>query len=127
MRRDHERPVKTTDYQLADGWRVRAGSTDWDNDQLSLRIARPRDWWFHVKGMPGSHVVLSHSENIEPDRSVLEQAAAIAAWHSKARNGGIVAVTCTQAMNVSKPKGYPPGKVQVRKDRTLKVRPAVPK
>lgn len=102
------------------------GRTETDNDRLSLQVARPMDWWFHVRGLPGSHVVLQGPEGQEPDRATRERAAAIAAWHSKARTGGIVPVSCTRARYVTKPRGAPPGTVQIRKEVVLKVRPARP-
>jgi predicted ribosome quality control (RQC) complex YloA/Tae2 family protein len=111
---------------LPGGWVVRVGRTESDNEHLSLELARPDDWWFHVRGMPGSHVVLQGPEGGEPGRATREQAAAIAAWHSKAREGGVVAVSCTRARYVTKPRGAPPGTVQIRKEVVLKVRPALP-
>lgn len=114
------------EYTIAGGWTVLAGRTDADNDYLSLRLARPRDWWFHVRGMPGSHVVLQVGERGDPDRAALDAAAAVAAWHSKARAGGVVAVSGTLAVNVSKPRGAEPGTVSIRKERVFKVRPAIP-
>ena len=45
-------------YELPAGWVVLAGKTDQDNDHLSIKMAKANDFWFHVKGMPGSHVVL---------------------------------------------------------------------
>ncbi len=119
-------PPKCWEYELAGGFKVYAGKTEADNDKLSLRFARANDYWFHVKGMPGSHVLLQVGDS-EPDRSTLEEAAAVAAYHSKARQGGTVAVSMTLAKNVSKPKGAKPGSVYIRKESTLKVRPAVPK
>ncbi len=113
-------------YELGDGWEVLAGRTDADNDRLSLKIARPADWWFHVRSMPGSHVLLRREEGGDPDRATLEAAAAIAAWHSKARGGGVTPVSCTQARNVSKPRGAKPGTVTIRREKILKVRPALP-
>lgn len=113
-------------YELSGGWVVLAGKTDADNDLLSLKTARPKDWWFHVRGMPGSHVVLQARPGREPDKATLEAAAAIAAWHSKARAGGTVPVACTRAANVSKPRGAKPGTVSIRKEKTLKVRPRLP-
>jgi predicted ribosome quality control (RQC) complex YloA/Tae2 family protein len=109
-----------------DGWQVLAGRTDAANDHLSISVARPNDWWFHVRGMPGSHVILQGPDGIDPPRPILEQAAAIAAYHSKARAGGVVAVSCTRARYVSKPKGAPAGTVQIRNERVLKVRPRLP-
>ena len=113
-------------YPLPGGHRVMAGKTDADNDRLSLTVAGPNDWWFHVRGMPGSHVVLVAAEGQTPDRSTLNRAAAIAAYHSKARDGGVVAVSGTLARHVSKPRGAKPGTVQIRKERLFKVRPALP-
>jgi predicted ribosome quality control (RQC) complex YloA/Tae2 family protein len=111
-------------YALPGGWRVLVGRTDADNDRLSLEVAGPDDWWFHVRGMPGSHVVLRCPAGQEPDRETLKRAAAIAAYHSKAREGGVVAVSCTRARYVTKPRGAKPGTVQIRKEVVLKVRPA---
>lgn len=112
-------------YDLPGGFTVYAGKTDLDNDLLSLRFARANDVWFHVKGMPGSHVVLRVGDT-EPDRDTLKAAAAIAAYHSKARNGGTVAVNWTLAKNVSKPKGARPGTVTISRESTIKTRPGLP-
>ncbi len=117
---------KLLEYRLPGDWIVLAGKTDADNDHLSLRVARPRDWWFHVRGMPGSHVLLVARDDDEPDRATLEAAAAIAAYHSKARSGGVVPVSGTQARFVSKPRGAKPGTVSIRKERVFKVRPGIP-
>lgn len=114
------------EYALPGGWTVLAGRTDEDNDRLSLRIARPDDLWFHVRGMPGSHVVLQGPPGEEPDRDTVQRAAAVAAYHSKARKGGVVPVSCTRAQYVSKPRGSKPGTVSIRNERVVKVRPARP-
>jgi len=119
-------PPRVWVYTLPGGHRVMAGKTDADNDRLSLKVAGPNDWWFHVRGMPGSHVVLVAAEDQVPDRNTLNQAAAIAAYHSKARGGGVVGVSGTLARHVTKPRGAKPGTVQIRKERIFKVRPALP-
>ena len=111
------------EYALPGGWEVLAGRTDAANDHLSLKLARPGDLWFHIRGMPGSHVVLRVPKDTMPDRTTQELAASIAAFHSKARGAGIVAVSCTEARHVSKPKGASPGTVSIRKESALKVRP----
>ena len=117
---------KLFSYELPGGWTVLAGRTDQDNDRLSLKIAKANDWWFHVKGLPGSHVVLQVPAGEEPDNATLKAAAAIAAWHSKKREARQVAVSCTQARYVTKPRGAKPGIVEIRKEKVLNVRPAVP-
>jgi len=103
-----------------------AGRTDADNDRVSLALAQADDWWFHVRGMPGSHVLLKAEADRQPDKKTLKAAAAIAAYHSKARGGGTVAVSCTQAKNVSKPGGAKAGTVAIRKETVLMVRPGLP-
>ena len=113
------------EYELPGGWKVLAGKTDADNDFLSLKMAKPNDYWFHVRGMPGSHVILRAMPNEDPDRETLKRAAAIAAFHSRARHGGVVAVSCTRAGYVTKPRGAKPGSVRIRKESVLKVRPSL--
>jgi len=115
-------------YPLDGGWLALAGKTAADNDLLSLQFAHPGEYWFHVHNQPGSHVILRgpDEESLPPCQKLLEQVAAIAAWHSKARNSSRCAVDCTRARNVSKPKGSPPGTVTVSHTRLLKVKPALP-
>lgn len=115
---------ETFEYSI-DGLRAAAGKTDRDNEILSLKTAKAKDWWFHVKGMPGSHVIL-FVEDQEPSKEILKKTAAIAAWHSKAKNAGTIAVSCTRAMNVRKPRGAKTGTVTISKQITLKVRPELP-
>ncbi len=117
-------PAGVLEYELPEGWRAFAGRTDAANDYVSLKLARARDRWFHVRGMPGGHVVLRVDEGREPDRATLERAAALAAFHSKARAGGVVPVSTTEGRHVSKPRGAKPGTVEIRKEAVLKVRPA---
>ncbi|HXC49787.1 MAG TPA: NFACT RNA binding domain-containing protein [Candidatus Limnocylindrales bacterium] len=114
------------EYELPGGWTVLAGRTESDNDYLSIKLARANDWWFHARAVAGSHVLLRSRDDAEPDKATIEAAAAIAAWHSKARAGGVVPVSCTLASNVTKPRGAEPGTVTIRKERVLKVRPALP-
>ena len=119
--------ARITEYELPGQWKVLACRSDTDNDELSLGMASQDDWWFHVRGLPGSHVILQGPAGAGPDKETLKRAAAIAAWHSKARNAGIVPVSCTRARHVAKPRGAKTGTVQIRKEIVLKVRPAIPK
>ncbi|MBU2502317.1 DUF814 domain-containing protein [bacterium] len=117
---------KLFEYVLPGGWIVLAGRTDQDNDHLSLKMAAPNDYWFHVRGMPGSHVVLRVPAGEDPDNATIKAAAAIAAWHSKKREARQVGVSCTRARFVTKPRGAKPGTVEIRKEKVVTVRPAVP-
>jgi predicted ribosome quality control (RQC) complex YloA/Tae2 family protein len=121
-RRDHD--LRLIEYLLPGSWKALVGRTDADNDSLSLTVARPDDWWFHVRGVPGGHVILQGPAGEEPDRETLKRAAAIAAYHSKARNAGLVAVSCTRARYVTKPRHAKTGTVQIRKEVVIKVWPA---
>ena len=120
----HPQKVRRHTYTLPGGWQVLVGRTDADNDALTFRVARPDAWWFHVRGMPGSHVILQGPPGTDPDRETLHRAAAIAAYHSKAREAGVVAVSGTRVRDVSKLRGAKAGTVQIRHERVFKVRPA---
>ncbi len=110
------------EYLLPGEWTVLVGATDADNDYLSIKLASPSDWWFHADSVPGSHVILRARSDADPDRDTLRRAAAVAAYHSKARNAGLARVYCTRARHVKKPRGSGTGTVQVGKGRILKVR-----
>jgi predicted ribosome quality control (RQC) complex YloA/Tae2 family protein len=120
----HTQKGRLRTYTLPGEWQVLVGRTDADNEFLSFEVARPDDWWFHSRGMPGSHVILQGPPGTDPDRETLHRAAAIAAYHSKARDAGVVAVSGTRARDVSKPRGAKAGTVQFRHEKVFKVRPA---
>ncbi|HVS03906.1 MAG TPA: NFACT RNA binding domain-containing protein [Thermoanaerobaculia bacterium] len=107
-----------------DGMVVLVGRTATDNDVLSVRLAAPRDFWFHAAGESGSHVVVRNPEGLERlPRETERFAAALAARYSKARGGGQVAVHATLCEEVRKPRGMAAGKVTLGRYRTLRVRP----
>lgn len=122
----YEEQLKTFNYTLPGDWQVVAGKSNYDNDLLSIKLSHDNDYWFHINGMPGSHVILKHKANEKPNRETLYAAAAIAAYHSKARTAGKVAVSQTLIKNVSKPKGAKTGTVQIRQQKIIKVKPAIP-
>jgi hypothetical protein len=107
-----------------EGFEVLIGKGDADNDQLTFKVAEPLDLWFHVASTPGSHVVIRNPERIsELPRAVIERAAELAAFFSKARDGGKVEVHYCRAADVSKPRGFPPGKVMLKQFKSLRVYP----
>jgi len=116
------RPYRTV---VIDGFEVLVGRSAADNDHLTFRVAAPRDQWLHVAGgTPGSHVVVRNPEAIEIPRPVLERAAELAAWYSKARGAPRVEVHCCRVADVSKERGAPAGQVLLRRYSRLKVVPS---
>ena len=107
-----------------DGMIVLVGKSARDNDQLSLKLARPFDFWLHIASGPGSHVVvLNDQRDSRLPRATEQMAAALAARYSSAKKGGQVAVHLARAQDVSKPKGAAPGKVSIKRHRTVYGRP----
>jgi predicted ribosome quality control (RQC) complex YloA/Tae2 family protein len=113
-----------------DGFTVLVGRTAEDNDDLSLGLCRPHDFWFHLAGDSGSHVVVLNREG--PDRieklprETERFAAALAAGYSKARNAGRVAVHACRGADVSKRRGQPPGEVELARFKSFTVEPLRP-
>lgn len=104
---------------------VLVGRTASDNDVLTFKVGSPRDFWLHVAGQPGSHVVVLNPDNLDRlPRETARFAAALAARHSKAKRGGRVAVHLTQCSEVGKPRGLPAGKVTLKKYKSLQASPA---
>lgn len=94
-------------YVSEDGFTIYCGRNNLQNDRLTLKDSRKSDIWFHTQKIPGSHVVVVSQGQKVPDRT-LEQAAVIAAYHSKGRGAGKVAVDYTEIRNVWKhPSGKP--------------------
>jgi len=109
---------------MVEGFEVLIGKGDADNDQLTFKVAAPLDLWLHVANSPGSHVVVRNPERIaELPRLLIERAAELAAFFSKARDGGKVEVHYCRAADVSKPRGFPPGKVLLKQWKSLRVYP----
>lgn len=109
---------------MVEGFEVLIGKGDADNDQLTFKVGQPMDLWLHVAGVPGSHVVVRNPDKIsEFPRPLVERAAELAAYFSKARDGGKVEVHYCRVADVSKPRGFPPGKVLLKQWKSLRVYP----
>ena len=97
-------------YLTSDGHTVLCGRNNVANDWLTTRVAERGDWWFHVKNQPGSHVVLRCFDGeSDPPEQAFTEAAEIAAWNSKAKDGVMVPVDYVKAAKVKKPAGSKPG------------------
>ncbi len=110
-----------------EGWDVLIGRNNDGNDYLTLHLARPEDYWFHVHGASGSHVVLRRGKGKnEPSKQTLEEVAGWAAFYSQARTAGKVPVIVTLKKYVRKPRKAPAGTVMCEREKTLMVRPQEP-
>jgi predicted ribosome quality control (RQC) complex YloA/Tae2 family protein len=110
-----------------EGWDVLIGRSNEGNDYLTHQLARPEDYWFHVHGAAGSHVVLRRGKSKdEPSKKTLEEVSAWAAFYSQARTAGKVPVIVTRKKYVRKPRKGPPGLALCTNEKTLIVRPAEP-
>ena len=107
---DRGKPQAPWRFETDDGFEVLAGRSNVQNDELTTRIGRRTDYWFHTQRLHGSHVIL-RCNGMEPTELAIAQAAAIAAYYSQGREGGKVPVDYTMLRFVRKPSGALPGKV----------------
>jgi predicted ribosome quality control (RQC) complex YloA/Tae2 family protein len=105
------------------GLEIRVGRSARDNDALTFHASSPDDVWMHARGASGSHVVLRWTRDEAPPAADLEEAALLAAWHSRARGSTVVPVDWTRRRHVRKPRGAAPGSVVVARAKTVMVRP----
>lgn len=121
-----EKPEKPTPMRFVSstGAAILVGKNNKQNDYLTLKLAKPRDMWLHVKDIPGSHVVVSLDKEEFPDDTTLEEAAALAAYFSQARGSSTVPVDYTHVRNVKKPGGAKPGTVIYENQWTLYIDPS---
>ncbi len=96
-------------YMSSDGFHMYVGKNNYQNDELTFKFASGGDWWFHAKGMPGSHVIVKcEGADTLPDRT-FEEAAKLAAYYSKGRGQEKVEIDYIQKKHVKKPNGAKPG------------------
>ena len=107
------------------GGTILVGRSARDNDELSLKVARGNDLWLHTADAPGSHVVLRVERNAEPHPEDVLDAAHLAVWFSPLRGAHKAGVHQVRAKAVRKPKGAPPGLVQLAggKRRVVRIEP----
>ena len=96
-------------YLSSDGYHIYVGKNNYQNDELTFKIASGNDWWFHAKGIPGSHVIVkTQDQKSLPDR-LFEEAGALAAYYSKGRDNDKVEIDYIQRKNIKRVAGGAPG------------------
>ena len=113
---------KPEKYLATDGQTIiLVGRNNLQNDELTFKIAKKDELWFHAKDIPGSHVVITG--NLQPSDEVKTDAAELAAYFSKARLSNLVQVDMIEAKKLNKPTGGKPGFVTYTGQKTLRVTP----
>ncbi|HEO6088789.1 TPA: NFACT family protein [Streptococcus agalactiae] len=119
--KQHKRK-KPEQYLASDGKTIiLVGRNNLQNDELTFKIARKGELWFHAKDIPGSHVLIR--DNLNPSDEVKTDAAELAAYYSKARLSNLVQVDMIEAKKLNKPSGTKPGFVTYTGQKTLRVTP----
>ena len=95
-------------YISSDGFHMYVGKNNYQNEELTFKVATGNDWWFHAKDLPGSHVIVK-AENKELPDSTFEEAARLAAHYSKASKQEKVDVDYIQKKHIKKPAAAKPG------------------
>lgn len=112
-------------YISSDGYDMYVGKNNYQNDELTFKFATGNDWWFHAKGMPGSHVIVkSQGEEEMPDR-VFEEAGMLAAYYSKGRESDKIEIDYLQKKNVKKPAKAAPGFVVYYTNFSMTIHPDI--
>ena len=110
VRKGVKRTEKSQPYSFtsSDGFEILVGKNNYQNEELSFRIAGSNDWWFHAKGIPGSHVIVKSGGRDLPDRT-FEEAGSLAAYYSSARKAPKVEIDYTKKKELRKKNGGKPG------------------
>jgi len=120
--KDTKKQIKPLQYVSDDGFSVLVGKNNRQNDTLTLKTAEDSDIWLHTRKIPGSHVII-RTGGLEVSEKTLLDAAALAAYFSRARESSNVPVDYTLRKHVKKPNGAKPGYVIYEKQRTVYVDP----
>ena len=102
------------------------GKNNFQNEELTFKVATGNDWWFHAKGCPGSHVIVKTNNTMPPD-GTFEEAARLAAYYSKNRNSGKVDIDYIEKKQVKKVPGAKPGFVIYHTNYSMTIDPDISK
>ena len=122
VKKPESRPLH---FVSSDGFDIYVGKNNYQNEELTFKIASGSDWWFHAKKMPGSHVIVKSDGRELTDRT-FEEAGALAAYYSKGRNADKVEVDYIQRRFLRKVTGGAPGFVIYHTNYSLMAQPSIP-
>ncbi len=96
-------------YVSSDGYHMYVGKNNFQNEELTFKLATGNDWWFHAKGVPGSHVIVKTEGADDMPDATFEEAGRLAAYYSQSRGNEKVEIDYIQKKHIKKPKGGKPG------------------
>ncbi len=111
-------------YRSSFGHDIYVGKNNYQNDELTFKVATGNDWWFHAKGIPGSHVIVKANNEELPDQ-VFEEAGRLAGFYSKGRENDKIEIDYLQKKNVKKPNKSAPGFVVYYTNYSLTIHPDI--
>ncbi len=111
-------------YVSSDGFHMYVGKNNFQNEDLTFKLANGNDWWFHAKGVPGSHVIVKSGGEDMPD-STFEEAGRLAGYYSKNRLAPKVEIDYTEKKNIKKPSASKPGFVIYHTNYSLIIEPDI--
>ncbi len=123
-----EENIKYYHYLLEDKYHIYVGRDSKSNDLISTKFVKQNDFWFHARGVSGSHVVLrvENKKEVIP-KNILKAVCSLAAYYSKSKTAKLSPVAYTYGKYVYKKKGMNPGAVNISKEQVLIVKPEIPK
>lgn len=123
-KRKEKNVSKPFHYLSSDGFHMYVGKNNFQNDELTFKFATGNDWWFHAKGIAGSHVIVKTNGEELPDRT-FEEAGRLAGYYSKGSDQDKVEIDYTEKKNVKKPNGSKPGFVVYYTNYSLVISPDI--
>ncbi len=123
QRKQKAEQSKPMHFVSSDGFDIYVGRNNTQNDYLTLKLANSSDLWFHTKDIHGSHTVIKLGLDKDVPKQTILEAAALAAYYSKARESSQVPVDYTTIKNVKKPNGAKPGMVIYEHYNTVYITP----
>ena len=112
-------------YISSDGYHMYVGKNNFQNEELTFKFATGNDWWFHAKGVPGSHVIVKTEGADDMPDATFEEAGRLAAYYSQSRDNEKVEIDYIQKKHIKKPKGGKPGFVVYYTNYSLMIDPDI--
>jgi predicted ribosome quality control (RQC) complex YloA/Tae2 family protein len=121
--RTSKRKRPALELRTPSGSRILVGRSPLENADLTFRVARPNDLWFHTRGVPGAHVILARDDRTPAPEEDLQRAASLAAFYSRGKGSASVPVDYTLRKHVRKQRAAPPGLVWYTDAKTILAQP----